>query len=98
VSPRPHTHLTLNYFLRSYDHDVQPKNRRLYPKVVGYIPDKSRGLVLGVMMAISAFTMTSQVFSLVLLYTISGTALALYLAIPMSLHVPQHHKANTKTH
>lgn len=72
-----------------YDWDVDPANRRLDPKTYGYIPDKNRGLVLGVMIAISAFTMTSQVFSLVLLLKISSTALALYLVVPMAMYVSQ---------
>jgi hypothetical protein len=59
--------------------------RRYDPKTHGYVPDKNRGLVLGVMMSISACTMTSQIFNAVLLYEKSRTALALYLVVPMVL-------------
>jgi hypothetical protein len=59
--------------------------RRYDPRTNGYIPDKNRGLVLGLMMSFSACTMTSQVFNAVLLYKKSRTALALYLVVPMVL-------------
>jgi hypothetical protein len=62
-------------------------SRRVDPKVNGYIPDKNRGLVFGIMLAISACTMASQVFNFVLLLKMSGTALAIYLVVPMVLYV-----------
>ncbi|GMI32518.1 hypothetical protein TeGR_g2179 [Tetraparma gracilis] len=69
----------------TYDLDVDPVRRRLDPKVYGFVPDKNRGLVLGLMISFSACTMTSQIFNAVLLSKIGGLALALYLVVPMVL-------------
>jgi hypothetical protein len=67
--------------------------------VYGYIPDKNRGLVFGIMLAIAACTMASQVFNVILLLKMSGTALAIYLVVPMVLYVlsPQHSTQRTST-
>jgi hypothetical protein len=75
-----------------FDLDVHPVTRRQDPKMFGYIPDKSRGLVFGIMLGISACTMASQVFNFILLLKMSGTALAIYLVVPMVLYVhsPNH--------
>ncbi|GMI41364.1 hypothetical protein TrCOL_g8199 [Triparma columacea] len=69
----------------TYDLDVNPLNRREDPKTYGMIPDKNRILVLVLMMGISACTMASQIFNVILLRKMGFVVLVLYFVIPMLL-------------
>ncbi|GMH64635.1 hypothetical protein TrRE_jg4402, partial [Triparma retinervis] len=68
-----------------YDGDVNPENRRLDPKSYGMIPDQNRILVFALMMGISACTMASQIFNVILLRKMGFLVLVLYFVIPMLL-------------
>lgn len=62
----------------AYDFDVDLQKRRIDPQRRGYIPDKNRGVDFVLMMAISAFTMVSQVFTYVLVGRLGSTVLFLW--------------------
>ncbi|GMI47876.1 hypothetical protein TrCOL_g4158 [Triparma columacea] len=69
-----------------YDADVNPESRRRDPKTRGMIPDQNRILVFVLMMGISACTMASQIFNVILLRKMGFVVLVLYFVIPMLLH------------
>ena len=69
----------------TYDGDVNPVNRRKDPKTFGMIPDQNRILVFVLMMGISACTMASQIFNVILLRKMGFVVLVFYFVIPMLL-------------